>query len=134
MTNTSFLSVLEVMGSPLQIESSGLPAVEALVLFLGGVLTAVLGLFIGYQAYRGYRRNDNRPMLFLSTGLVLLTAVSFGVSVVLGSLGGQDPFVTLGVQRAVDLAGLGCIMYALYGRHDRPDADHARRKTTPQED
>lgn len=99
------------------------------------MLTAALGLFIGYQAYRGYRRNSSRPMLFLSSGLVLLTAVSFSVSVVLSSLAGQNPFVTLGIQRAIELVGLGCIMYALYGGHDRKQAGRERpQETTTQED
>jgi len=135
MMSEYLLTVIDRMDLPLQIEPGGLPAVEALVLLVSGVLTAILGLFIGYQAYRGYRRNSSRPMLFLSSGLVLLTAVSFSVSVVLGSLGGQNPFVTLSVQRAIELTGLACIMYALYGGHDRTEASRDRpRETTPQQD
>ena len=40
----------------------------------------VLGLVIGVQAYRGFRRNDSRPMQYLSVGLILLTAVPFTIS------------------------------------------------------
>jgi len=32
----------------------------------------VLGVYVGYQAYRGYRRNDSRPVLFLGIGVTLV--------------------------------------------------------------
>lgn len=44
------------------------------------VASVVLGLVIGYQAYRGFRRNDSRSMQYLSVGLILLTAVPFTLS------------------------------------------------------
>lgn len=44
------------------------------------VASVVLGLIIGYQAYRGFRRNDSRSMQYLSVGLILLTAVPFTLS------------------------------------------------------
>ena len=34
-----------------------------------------VGLFIGYHAYRGFRRHESRPMRFLSIGLSFLTAL-----------------------------------------------------------
>lgn len=42
--------------------------------------STLLGLFIGYHAYRGFRRNDSRPMQYLSIGLLLLTAVTYTIS------------------------------------------------------
>jgi uncharacterized membrane protein YidH (DUF202 family) len=45
------------------------------VVLLLALATVVLGLYISYQAYRGYRRNQSRPMLFLAVGIVLLTFV-----------------------------------------------------------
>ena len=44
------------------------------------VASVALGLVIGYQAYRGFRRNDSRPMQYLSLGLILLTAIPFTLS------------------------------------------------------
>ncbi len=44
------------------------------------VASVALGLVIGYQAYRGFRRNDSRSMQYLSIGLILLTAVPFTLS------------------------------------------------------
>jgi len=46
-----------------------------LVVLVLALATVVLGLYISYQAYRGYRRNQSRPMLFLAVGIVLLTFV-----------------------------------------------------------
>ena len=37
------------------------------------LLTVVLGTLIAYQAYRGYRRNDSRRMLYVAAGFVLIT-------------------------------------------------------------
>ncbi|MCW8173191.1 hypothetical protein D8S78_19205 [Natrialba swarupiae] len=43
---------------------------------------------IAYIAYRGYRRNESRPMLYLSTGFVLVLGVPFVFFVVAISLVG----------------------------------------------
>jgi hypothetical protein len=43
------------------------------VVLVLALATVVLGLYIAWQAYRGYRRNQSRPMLYLSAGIVLLT-------------------------------------------------------------
>lgn len=90
-------------------------------------LTALVGLYIGYQAYRGLRRHDSEPMRFLSVGLILL----FGVTYVAAFAGNtllrigplplvyQDYFRL--IVRLIQLAGVGCIAYSLYlsGRTDR---------------
>ena len=94
-------------------------------------LTAVVGLYIGYQAYRGLRRHDSAPMRYLSIGMVLL----FGVTYVAAFTGTallrvgtlpllyQDYFRL--VVRLVQLAGLLCIAYSLY--LTRADGATARR-------
>ena len=87
----------------------------------GGAATgsAVVGLYIGYHAYRGLRRHDEPSMRYLSVGMVLL----FGVTYVL-ALAGQGLIafrvVPIDLQnavrlvvRAVQLAGLVCIAYSL---------------------
>lgn len=82
----------------------------------------VLGLVLGYQAYRGFRRNDSRPMQFLSVGLILLTAVAYTLAFVstlllregIVPIEFQRP-ITLGV-RLVQFAGLLLITYSLYRR------------------
>jgi len=96
-----------------------LTTVELAAAVVAGV-TAVVGLYIGYQAYRGLRRNDSEPMRYLSVGLILL----FGVSYVAAFAGNallrvgplplvyQDYFRL--VVRLIQLGGVCSIAYSLY--------------------
>lgn len=92
-----------------------------IIVAVSAVSTAV-GLFIGYHAYRGFRRHQSTAMQYLSAGLILLTAVTYTAAFVgsallrYGVLDGslRDPF-TLTV-RLLQLAGLACIAYSLYRR------------------
>lgn len=95
--------------------------VEALILAfaLGSVL---VGSYVGYEAYRGYRRHDSRPMRALSLGLFCLTAVAFLVAFV-GSLLLRQGLLPPGVQgpltlvtRIVQFVGVALIAYSLHGR------------------
>ena len=96
--------------------------VESLILVLAFGST-VVGSYVGYQAYRGYRRHDSRTMRALSLGLFCLTAVAFVVAFV-GSLllrGGVLPLafqqpLTL-VTRAVQFLGVVLIAYSLHIRN-----------------
>ncbi|MFD1512413.1 DUF7521 family protein [Halomarina rubra] len=84
--------------------------------------STVLGLFIGWQAYRGFRRNASRSMRYLSVGLILLTAVTFTAAFVgsallrYGYLAGdlRGPFTL--VVRTLQFVGLAFIAYSLYAR------------------
>jgi hypothetical protein len=84
--------------------------------------STALGLFIGWQAYRGFRRNASRSMRFLAVGLVLLTAVTFTAAfgytalLRLGVLDGglRGPVELL--LRTLQFVGLACIAYSLYAR------------------
>lgn len=78
-------------------------------------LTAAVGLFVAYQAYRGYRRNESRPMLFLGLGIFLVTVVPFVVTTLLAdALGASDAAAVL-AWTVFELLGLGSIFYALRG-------------------
>lgn len=84
--------------------------------------STVVGGYVAYQAYRGFRRNRSRPMQLLAVGLFLLTGVSF-VTAFVGSVllrQGVIPLVyerplTL-VTRAVQFLGVLCIAYSLHQR------------------
>ncbi|QPV65009.1 hypothetical protein I7X12_02495 [Halosimplex litoreum] len=78
-------------------------------------MTAAVGLFVAYQAYRGYRRNDSRPMLFLGLGIFLVTVVPFLVTTVLGGISGVSDAVVLLSWTVFEIVGLGSILYALTG-------------------
>ncbi|WP_323190394.1 hypothetical protein [Halostella sp. PRR32] len=81
--------------------------------------STVVGLYVAYQAYRGYRRHQSRPMQYLSLGLVILMGVTFA-SAFVGSLllrGGvvpndYRPGFTLLV-RLLQLLGVAFIAYSL---------------------
>lgn len=106
---------------PLQSGLGGVDPLQVLLVAMAAASTA-LGLYVGYQGYRGFRRNDSVPMKFLSMGLILLTAVTYGLSFG-GSLAFQydlapellRPAWQVAV-RGSQLAGLACIVYALYRR------------------
>lgn len=102
------------MDHPLELLDAGIFAMSA--------ASTVLGLFVGYQAYRGFRRNASRSMRYLSVGLVLLTAVTFSAAFV-GSVllrygviaaDYRGPFTL--VVRALQFVGLAFIAYSLYAR------------------
>lgn len=93
-----------------------------LAVFAAAAGSTVVGLYIGHQAYRALGRYDNRPMWYLSVGLIVLTAVTYSVAF-LGTvllqgrvlpLPYQDYF-RLGV-RLLQLLGLSCIAYSLHIR------------------
>ena len=84
--------------------------------------STVVGAYVGYQAYRGFRRHHSTTMQYLSVGLFSLTAVAFGVAFV-GSVllrqgvlpaAYQQP-LTL-VTRTFQFVGVTLIAYSLHRR------------------
>lgn len=85
---------------------------------------AVLGFAVGYVAYRGYRRNESLPMLFVAAGFLLAfwtPGVLFGGFAALDAVAtfapGLRSTVRTGLALAADLAtivGLVCILYGLW--------------------
>lgn len=104
---------------PFQLDSAQ-GYIDYLILLTITLAALVLGLFIAFQAFRGYRRNQSRRMLFLALGLVLLTVVPFVLSLAVTFLGQQ---LGLGQRvytywlpiaiRLVEIGGLSCILYSL---------------------
>ena len=82
--------------------------------------SALVGLYIGYQAYRGLRRNDEPAMRYLATGMIVLFGVTYLLAVVgqglitfhVVTLGFQDVFRLL--VRVLQLTGLSLIAYSLH--------------------
>lgn len=94
-----------------------------LLLFAATLVATALGLLIVFQAYRGYRRNDSRPMLLLAVGFTLLTIGPFVLSLVgtamTRSLPPDSLLVTYWLplaSRGLEVAGLLVILYSLYPR------------------
>ncbi|RQG97389.1 DUF7521 family protein [Natrarchaeobius oligotrophus] len=82
-------------------------------------LKGVIGLAIAVIAYRGYRRNASRPMLYLSLGFVLVLGAPFVLYVValaIVALLSLPPIAEMGVVVTAELSqvlGLLIIVYAL---------------------
>lgn len=101
---------------------SPLPAlVDWLIVALAFGSTTV-GAYIGYQAYRGYRRHDSPTMRYLSLGLFFLTAVAFSVAFV-GSLLLREGVIPARFQQSLTLVtrtfqflGVVFIAYSLHRR------------------
>lgn len=75
------------------------------------IITVILGLAIGYQAYQGYRRNDSVAMLFIGIGLVLVASLPVPVlylSVLVFN------FNSTALASLSQIVGLLCIVYALF--------------------
>ncbi len=99
------------------------PALAYLLLLAVTLLAMAMGFLIVFQAYRGYRRAESRPMLYLAAGLALVTIAPFVLSLAAASVGdalGFTPFTytyTLPiVSRLIEVVGLACILYSLYMR------------------
>lgn len=85
------------------------------------LLALALGLTIVFQAYRGYRRNESRRMLYLAAGLGFVTIAPFALSLafaLLSPLVPQASFVRSSLlplaSRLLEITGLALILYSLY--------------------
>lgn len=77
-------------------------------------LIVVLGLLIAYVGYRGYRRNDSQPMLFLAAGFGFVTVGSVCESV-LFDMAGLSLFTSGMTQATIIAVGMASILYSLFG-------------------
>lgn len=85
------------------------------------LVAMMLALYIVFQAFRGYQRNDSQRILFLAIGLSLLTLAPFALSILGASLDnslGLGPrlytFYLPVASRLLEICGLGCILYSLF--------------------
>jgi len=103
------------MTVPLQLSPPPIPDWVRLLSQSMNIVAALVGLLIAYQAYRGYRRNDSRPMLFIAFGFTLTVGLPF-VMAVPTLLLSNSPTATAALvvlSDASTLVGLGCILYGL---------------------
>jgi len=94
-----------------------------LALFGSGLVTLVLGLAIAYVAFRGYRRNASKPMLFIAIGFVLVIAIPGTLSYLVYVLTrvahvslGIDLVYLAALMQVSEIVGMACILYALVMR------------------
>ena len=84
--------------------------------------STLVGAYIGYQAYRGYRRHDSPTMQYLSVGLFLLTAAAFSIAFV-GSVLLREGILPVRFRQSISLItrtlqflGVVFIAYSLHRR------------------
>jgi len=81
-----------------------------LVLLASDYVTIGLALVIAYVAFRGYDRNDSRPMLFVALGFVLAFGGP-GLVFILSLVAPIPELVVGGVTQAVEIIGMLTILY-----------------------
>lgn len=99
--------------TPLQLWEMAPPEWIATFVQATDLLSAIVGLFIAYQAYRGYRRNDSRPMLVIAVGFTLALAVPFLLVVLFVAVPLLPEGVIAVLSQVSQLSGLVAILYAL---------------------
>lgn len=78
------------------------------------ILSVIIGVFIAYQAFRGYQRNGSRPMLFIALGFILALAVPFAIFVLYGVSPGIPVTAVIIASQVSQVSGLVAILYALW--------------------
>lgn len=81
-------------------------------ILLFAATTAFAGVLVAALAYRGYRRNGSRPMLYLAFGVAFLTTVPVGANYLLAATAATDAQILLAVTLS-HLAGVAAVLYAL---------------------
>lgn len=98
-------------------------------LVIAKLFLLAMGLFIAFQAYRGYIRNDSPRMGFLAAGFVLIS-----LGTVLEGLLYELLHVTIytagAIQTVIASVGMVLILYSLYGYHRPMLTDHRRGAST----
>jgi uncharacterized membrane protein (DUF441 family) len=77
------------------------------------VIALALGSFIVYLAYKGYRRNASRPLLYVALGFGLITAGTI-VEGILYVLLGSELLAAVATGTAVMVLGFVAIIYSIY--------------------
>lgn len=109
------MSSLAQVSGPGRVLGDLFPQGAGLLGYTGLALTAavlLLGGYVGYQAFRGYRRNDDRPVLFLGIGIVLVTAVRQIASTLAYAFVTENELALVALSFGVSIAGLLSIVYA----------------------
>ncbi|HKM78482.1 MAG TPA: hypothetical protein VJZ03_05355 [Candidatus Bathyarchaeia archaeon] len=77
------------------------------------LVALVLGTFIVYLAYKGYRRNTSKPLLYVALGFALITAATI-VEGILYVIVGSDLLVALFISTIITVIGFVAIIYSVY--------------------
>jgi hypothetical protein len=77
------------------------------------VVALILGAFIVYLAYRGFRRNRSTPLLYVAIGFALITAGTIAEGLLYVIIGSELLEATA-VGTAITILGFISIIYSIY--------------------
>ena len=77
------------------------------------IVALVLGAFIVYLAYRGFKRNRSRPLFYVAVGFALITAgtIAEGLLYVILS---SELLTAIAVGTTITVLGFVAIIYSIY--------------------
>ena len=77
------------------------------------IIALALGAFIVYLAYRGYKRNASKPLLYVSMGFSLITAGTV-IEGLLYNVFGYELLAAVGTGTLATILGFVAITYSIY--------------------
>jgi hypothetical protein len=77
----------------------------------------VLGTFIVYLAYKGFKRNRSRPLFYVAIGFALITAGTIAEGL-LYVIVGSELLTATAVGTAITILGFMAIIYSIYASKD----------------
>lgn len=77
------------------------------------LIALFLGAFIVYLAYRGYRRNASKPLLYVALGFALITAGTLLEGLMFVILG-SDILAAIAIEGVLTVIGFVAIIYSIY--------------------
>lgn len=81
------------------------------------LVALILGTFIVYLAYRGYRRNRSKPLLYVALGFGLITAGTIAEGLLYVMLE-TDLRTAIAAGTAIIVVGFVAIIYSIYTVRD----------------
>jgi uncharacterized membrane protein (DUF441 family) len=81
------------------------------------IIALVLGAFIVYLAYRGFRRNRSRPLFYVAVGFALITGGTL-VEGLLYVIIQAELLAALAVGTVITVLGFVAIIYSIYSVKD----------------
>jgi len=81
------------------------------------IIALVLGAFIVYLAYRGFRRNRSRPLFYVAVGFALITGGTL-VEGLLYVIIQAELLAALAVGTLITVLGFVAIIYSIYSVKD----------------
>jgi hypothetical protein len=80
-------------------------------------LALILGAFIVYLAYKGFRRNRSKPLFYVAVGFALITAGTIAEGL-LYVIVGSELLEATAVGTAITILGFMAIIYSIYSVKD----------------